>query len=72
LYRKFEIKLEKCRTPNKQFAKIAALTSLENICYFCRWLLVGKCCESRDFGKLPERWLQVGDSEVHKIEIYII
>jgi len=31
---------------NKHIAKIAALPSFENICYFCRVLLVGKCvCE---------------------------
>jgi len=42
-------------TCNERFHKIAALPSFENICYFCRWLLVGKCIGCRNLVKPPPR-----------------
>ena len=43
---------------NKQFAKIAALPRVDKHLLFSQPVArVGIMCESRNFGKLPERWV---------------
>ena len=54
------------KAPNGHIAKIAALPSLENICYFCRVLLVGKCVCEPQLRQYAGRYVQVEESATEK------
>jgi len=46
---------------NGHIAKIAALPSFENICYFCRVFLVGKCVCEPQLRQYAGRYLPLGE-----------
>ena len=66
----WQVSLVAATSHNKQFAKIAALPSLENICYFRRVLLVGKCVKAATSASCRHVVGNLGKRHIYKSFLY--